>query len=224
MYNRAGQTLIESLLAAAVIVIGVVALLAALVNSQVTADISSDEIIAIQLANEPLEGARFIRDSNWLKIEDGQAVEFNDGLHATTDYNGVYQWNPNSTDPDTAISFGFVSGADITNAAAIVYQHSTNGYYRQSTGTLPPAFQATPFRRWVSVYPICYYTDSTPGKQVLTADGQACTDAGRPYVEVGVRIVSQVQWDSRGTTHERVVETELYNWKYADEDVSLSTF
>ena len=223
MVQPRGQTLIESLIAAAIVVVGVTSLLAALVNARIASDITIDQVTALQLANEALEGVRFIRDSNWLQIENGFPVEFNDRLHHGTQYGGIYLWNPTITTADQAISIGFISGG-INHSDAIVYQHETHGYFRQSTAPLPAEYVPTEFRRWVVLYPICMYLDGSPEPEVLTADGTSCADAGREYIQIGIHVTAQVQWEHRGETHQRVVETELYNWKYANERFAAYAF
>lgn len=75
-----GFTLIETLIALLVIAIGVGGLFA-LVNQTVsfTANAAA-QLTATSLAQEGIEIARNIRDSNFLKIHNGIAVQWDDGL------------------------------------------------------------------------------------------------------------------------------------------------
>lgn len=219
MHSPKGQTLIESLIAITIIVVGIVSLIGLLVNSRAQSKLTEDEALVMELSAEAIEAARFVRDSNWLQMEDGDtSVNYSDELRSGTNYNGIYRWARGSTDPNVAITFQFLSGGDITATQAIVYQ-DISGYYRQTQAASPPAgWQATKFRRWVSLYPICYYTTgpSTYQEFILANDTEHCSDAGYDYTEVGTQVIVHMQWQARGETHDRYFEERLYNWKYAD--------
>lgn len=221
MYSPKGQSLIESLIAITIIIVGVVSLIGLLISSRTQSNLTENEALAVQLGSETLEAARFIRDSNWLEIEDGDtSVNFYDGLRSGTNYNGVYKWNRLNTDPNTAITFQFISGSSAINSNQAKIYQDANGFYRQvQTATPPGGWTETQFRRWVTIYPICYATGSTPFGDydyILENDGETCADAGVPYVEVGVQVIAHVQWQAQGQTHDRYFEERLYNWKYAE--------
>ncbi|MDP3970365.1 MAG: hypothetical protein Q8P90_01560 [bacterium] len=211
--NTSGQTLLESLLAITVIVVGVVSLISLLVNARVSAEASLEEAVAGQIGRETIEAVRFIRDSNWLKREAGLGVNYYDGLRGGSDaddYNGIYAWNPEGS-AETAVLFDFTDNS-INDDSAIVYQDVMN-YYRQSI--IPqPGWVDTGFRRWVSLYPICF--DTTTGLEyLLTSDGTNCAYD----LEVGIQVIVQVQWKGRaGLVHDRLIEDRLYNWKYPEGD------
>lgn len=210
LHNTSGQTVLEAIIAISIIVIGIVSLIALLTTSISASQSSFNESIGIHLAREATEGARYIRDSNWLKIEDGQAVLYSDGLRSGTDYTAAYIWAAPQTNPDSAIQFNFTD-ATISDASAQVYTDN-NGRYRQSTTPLG-TWTETQFRRWVTLYPICFDT-STGIETIISSDGSVCPD-----LEIGMQVVAQVQWGERGgTTRNRYVETKLYNWKYPNVD------
>lgn len=212
--QRPGQTLLEVLLASAVILVGILSLVAVVLNAQIAGDVTLDEARVIQLSREAIEGARFVRDSNWLVIENGESANYYNGLRSTTDYSGIFVWDPASTDPVTALQFDFTAD-DSSHQSTTLYQRP-EGYYTQTAATPPSTWTTTAFQRFVTLWPICS-NDGLLSEQIVTADGQTCVSQfGADYVEVGVQVIVNVQWDSRGTTYDRQVEERLYNWKYAE--------
>lgn len=208
--NTSGQTVLEAIIAISIIVIGIISLIALLTTSISGSQSSFNESIAMHLGREAAEGARYIRDSNWLKMEDGQAVLYSNGLRSGTDYTAAYIWAASQTNPDSAIQFNFTD-ATITDASGQVYTDLA-GRYRQSAAPLG-TWTATQFRRWVTLYPICFDT-STGIETIITSDGSACPD-----LEIGIQVIAQVQWDDRGgAIQNRYIETRLYNWKYPNID------
>lgn len=71
--TREGFTLIETIMAMGVIVVGLVGSLLLLAASSARASILKDRVIAAHLAEEGIEVARNIRDTNWLKNFDWRA-------------------------------------------------------------------------------------------------------------------------------------------------------
>lgn len=211
-----GQTLLEALLAISVILIGVISLISLLIQMRITSAETINEAYATQLGREAIEAARYVRDSNWLKIENGENVTFDTGLrHATAaDYTAIYTWNPDSTDPDVALQFDFIPN-DMSNNVTMVYSDD-QGYWRQTTDAdVVAGWQTTLFRRFVSFYPICFNTD-TETERLLTADNQTCaSNEGL----VGIQVRVQVDWKNHGQISSRVFEDRLYNWKYANPDL-----
>ncbi|MBI2415652.1 MAG: prepilin-type N-terminal cleavage/methylation domain-containing protein [Candidatus Kerfeldbacteria bacterium] len=211
--NQAGQTLLESLIAIAIILIGLVSLIGLLISINRTTIDAIDQAKALVLAQEAVEAIHSMRDSNWLEREAGFDVDDSDGLRSGTNYTGVYVWDP-TADP---LSVAIIGGTDINHPTAIVYQDA-NGYYRQNGSSPEPSWTPTIFRRWLTLYPICLDT-VTSVELIVSNNGTACSNytsgSGPPYQEIGFQVVSTVQWTKRGT-HSVTDEELLYNWKYAD--------
>lgn len=214
MQFRSGQTLLEVLIASTVIVVGIVSLLTALLSANTTGKSASADAVATQLAREVLEAAKFVRDSNALQKDSGQTDEFYTGLRSgaeANDYTGVYMWNPAQTNPELAVNFQFTADA-ITHSTTVVYKTPTNDF-RQSAS--PAAdWVATPYRRFVTFFPICS-DDQGITEQVVTGDGSNCTSQYPGTTQIGIRAVVRVQWLDRGAQRSEVLETSLYNWRYA---------
>lgn len=219
MRYPAGQTLIEVLLSITIIVVGMVSLVTALINTQATATASIEEAVAVQLGRETIEAARFIRDSNWLERENGLGTAYDEGLDenvaaspGTEDYTGVYLWNPPQTNLDSAVSFNFT--ADDSSATQTTVYQNTGGIYRQFSGASGSSFSPSLYSRYVTLYPICS-SDGGVTEQLITADGTACATAFPGTTEIGRQIQVTVTWSSRGTSHSRVLEERIYDWRYA---------
>lgn len=219
MINKSGQTLIETLVAMGILTIGVVSLIALLISVENTANNALAQTRAMQLAQEVIEAARFVRDSNWLKYEDGNtAVNYYDGLRDTTvvppNYTAIYTWDPTITSPDNAIVFNFTPNF-ITDATTVVYKDNTGfNYYRQAL-TPPNTWASTTFRRFITFNPICFNPTVSSNKETIVSSG-TCVSANSNNVEIGIDVVVQMQWQVSGKVHNYYVEEKLYNWKYAN--------
>lgn len=213
-----GQTLLESLIAIAIILIGVTSLAGLLVNVISNSRVALAETRATQLAQEALEGARYVRDSNWLKREDGtidsttgRLVDYSKGLRNGSNMTAIYVWDATSSaTSDAAITFNFTAATTIDDAAAIVYQNTTSGYFLQTTSTT--GLKNTGFRRLVTFQFICFDTVST----TETVSSSAC---GPSTIEVGIQVTATIQWVSQGAKTQRSFSEKLYNWKYANPQV-----
>ncbi len=210
MRNQAGQSLVESLIAITIIVVGVISLIALLMQARVSGDISKYEGIAMQLGSEAIEGARYIRDSNWLAIENGDPTkeyytDLRTNLATSVYYNSVYMWDPAAVSMGPPISLGFVtSHSGIDSVESRIYQDAS-GYYRQSNDPLEPAAEGwveTNMKRWVTTYPVCF-DDSASDEYILNNDLEYCTDADPSDQEIGIQIVVHMQWEDRGNTYDR---------------------
>lgn len=105
--NAAGFTLIETIVAVGIIVIGLVSALALITNSLFYVSSVGDRLIAANLIAEGLEVARNIRDNNWL-----QNLSWNNGL-ADGDYQASY--NSTSISPYGGNPLLFDSAAGLYN-------------------------------------------------------------------------------------------------------------
>ena len=105
-----GFTLIETIVAVGVILIGLVSALTLITNSLFYVSNISDRLIAANLTAEGLEVVKNIRDNNWL-----QSLSWNNGLA-----NGDYQVSYNSTAllPYSGIPLLLDSGSGIYSYAS----------------------------------------------------------------------------------------------------------
>lgn len=225
MKQSAGQTLLEVMVAIAIIVVGILSLISLIISTHTTARLSFQEAVAIQLGRETIEAAHFVRDTNWLERDAGTDAAYDDGLHSSTDptdYTAIYTWQDTQTDPSAAITFDFTPNS-LSDTATTVYTQTSTHYYSQTTGTVPASWTATPFRRFVSFYPICS-NDAGVDEYVLTTDGQSCTTSYPDTIAIGVEVAVAVQWTDQGNIHSRTIAERQYNWKYTQESADVYTY
>ena len=191
-----GQTLVELLIASAVISTGLFAAATLVFSNLQLSDRDSDEVVAVNLAREGIEQSKELRDSNWLA-----GLPFDEGLHDGADYSATPLWD--GTAAADRIRFDFRAN-DLTHPNAIVRQSAdpaTPGFYTQTDASAPE----TPWRRLLIFHPIC----ESGGAPVVKDEGEICD----PDVKVGVRIESRVHWTRRGNTFDRVIYEDLYDWR-----------
>ena len=102
--NMAGFTLLETIVAIGVIMVGLIAVLVLINSSLSYISIIKDRLIAAYLNSEGLEVARNIRDNNWL-----QNLAWNNGL-ADGDYNITYSSLSLNSYADTELLIDATSG------------------------------------------------------------------------------------------------------------------
>ena len=114
-----GFTLLETIVAVGVIIIGLVSALTLITNALFFVSNVQDRLVAINLVEEGIEVVRNIRDNNWL-----QGVAWNNGL---TDGNYQASYNSTSLSPYNGSSLLFDAATGLYNYTTGV---STN-YIRQ---------------------------------------------------------------------------------------------
>lgn len=121
-----GQTLIETVIAIFVILVGVAGALILVFSSTRAGVTAKNRIVAANLAREGIEVVRNIRDTNWLEGRD-----FNEGLA-----NGSYTANYDSTSlTSSPISCDINDSSSVVNDLVKLYKDGSNLYSHNSTGT-----------------------------------------------------------------------------------------
>ncbi|MFH1643260.1 MAG: prepilin-type N-terminal cleavage/methylation domain-containing protein [Patescibacteria group bacterium] len=82
---KKGFTMIEMIIALSVFSIGIIGVFSLISVTASSLDNISNQLIASYLAQEGMEIVRNIRDSNFLKINQGEAINWDDGLLSHTD-------------------------------------------------------------------------------------------------------------------------------------------
>ncbi|MFA5935690.1 MAG: hypothetical protein WC787_02465 [Patescibacteria group bacterium] len=191
-----GQTLIELLIASAVIVTGLFAASSLVFSNLQLSDRDADEVVAVNLAREGVELAKQVRDSNWLG-----GLSFDQGLRTGTDYSATPRWNGSAAVQSVVFDF---TANDINATQAIVRRSTdlaTPDFYTQSDPTAP----VTPWRRLVIFHPIC----DTAGGLTYLNDGLDC--GADPTV--GIRVESRIEWLRKGRTSVRTIYEDLFDWR-----------
>jgi type II secretory pathway pseudopilin PulG len=184
--NQSGVTLIESLVAMFIMVVGLVALITLALSSLYRARVSKEQIVATTLVREGIEIVRAVRDTGWLgdincwdEDPDGGVVEvcgLTDGLYALDyeDASGL----PSTISSDEIEDFAFA-----TETGSILKKDIT-GFYNTSSG------------------------DNTIYRRVIQIE-----DSSSDLEYQAKRVRCKVYWQSQ--KHEFSVESEtiLTNWR-----------
>lgn len=192
--DNSGQGLVEMVVATAVIITGLVGVLALTISNLSGVGESSTRIVASNLAREGIEVVRNIRDTNWLK---NQAWDL--GLEEGTDYTAIAIFDPLTN--KWRLDF---SPDSIDDTEARLYYD--NGIYRQNT-TTPPG-TPTIYFRLLSLDEIC--KNNVTLVEVIRTSGDSCLAS---ETKVGIRIKSEVKWVESGRTHTMIAEDRIYNWR-----------
>ncbi len=222
--TRAGQGLMELIIAVGIILTGVVGTMTLVISTIQVSNSSKTQILAGNLAREGVEVVRSIRDNNWLAMDSGlPGVTWNQLLHDAgnpTDYTGVATFIPDqgiwqlTYGPDTA---------QFPGDTTAIYLNPITGVYSQweNPGTVPANFSKIDFWRLITLNPICWdknLTTPTAGRPevIVPGDGSTCQSPGvgdANYTQVGMEVRSRVRWKEHGKAHTIELVDKLFNWK-----------
>lgn len=209
-----GFGMLEMVIALGILMMGVIGFSTLTMATIVTSRTSELRIVAANLAREGIEVARNIRDSNWLKIDAGQAgVSWNKDLFyvggGVLDYTAVAEFKDSTG--VWVLFFPDASSID-DNGAKIYYDTLTSLYLQHQPLPQPATIKETPFKRLITLNPIC--RDGSGNEQIII-DSHICSDLLPlgSYSQVGIDVVSYVKWGEAGRTHEIKQEERLYNWR-----------
>ncbi len=203
MQKAKGQTIIEVLVALAVVSIGLFASAGLVFGNLSLVERDTDRVIAINLAREGIEIAKQIRDSNWLA-----GNSFDLGLTSAGtpgDYTASLVWDGVISTPSFDFSTNLITdgNAQVIRSTAV----SPSGMYANLNTAPPIGGAATPFTRLTTFSPICI--DASNAHTVIVSG--VCSDYGQ--VKGGIRIESRVEWLRKGSTIRSVIYEDIYDWK-----------
>ncbi|MFC1597909.1 hypothetical protein ACFL2M_00035 [Patescibacteria group bacterium] len=224
--DTAGFSLLESVIAIGVILVGLVSIVTLSTVTLVGGTATSNRYIATNLAQEAVEVVRQVRDTNWLEYDSDSVTAWNDGLYgfdgATPDYSAVVTLFDKGAS-GSYLAFNPDSFGDICPAAPFpaydctaVWLNSSKQNYFQTTSSMFDSgsadYEQTQFSRLVYLNPICRNATDETDEQVISSG--ECVDLGADYWQVGVDVVVEVQWLEKGATKSFTLEEYLYDWKY----------
>lgn len=207
-----GQTLIETVVAIGIIVAITLSLTALTIQALSISRLVRERTVAMNLAQEGVEWARSVRDSNWLRND--AAVPWHTGLEKSLDeYIATIGWDP-SQDPSLRkfyANFANVAASDIGTDRSLLYRpESAPDSYTMNS------FSATPtiFHRLVYLWPICMDLSGTLAQQVASEETimQERVVCPSPKTKVGVAVRADVQYRD-GRLFTVTAEERLYNWR-----------
>lgn len=179
-----GETLIEVIFAFLLFFSVIVSLISADLYFSRAQVSETGRLVAGQLAREGVEGIRNLRDSNWLA-----GLDWDNGLFAAAgqiEIKGIIEWNP----ADSSLIFN----SDFSEPQPL-YSHGS--YWNGATvGGTPLGFS-----RLITLERVC------DGANLPPVDPCAGGDS------VGVKVISEVQWEERGAVKSYQLVDYLYNWR-----------
>lgn len=215
--KRRAFTLVETIIATGVIMFGVLSILSLNTSSLIVTQVTEHEFMAAQFAREGIETVRAIRDANWLAYETDSTTKWNTNLSSGTDYTAILQDPIHGAYLDfttNTLSDTCTGAASSTYSCAAVWRHALQDYYYQTDSV---AFdpkganvESTQYLRLITLNPICRANASENTETTVTS-GSSCPGV---TTQVGIHVISQVQYPSRGTTSTYTLEEYLYDWKY----------
>lgn len=186
--NQKGQGLLETIVATTIVVVGLTGIISLAGYNLIATNISSEQIVAVNLAREGIEVVRALRDSNWLD----KTANWYDGFDdSSSDHTAIPVF-------DTATNSWTIDyGPDsLSNENTRIYIDA-NGVYSQSSGT------ATNFKRLLTINKIC----------ANNPDGFSSGNCGGGNSTIGYRVLSEVQWKEKENVRTMAVEERMFNWK-----------
>jgi len=216
MHSKKGQTLIEVIIAISIISMVLLGFASRSLQNYLISRDSYNKIIATNLAREPIEIARNIRDSNWLKgCPDPSTTDcyyWNTGLYdKSTSNTKAYVSNNFPAIPGVGfVSLKFISKDSsnnytfegcIGNEQCRIYQND-DGFFGSSN--IPNNPVATRFYRMIEIRPIC--------RNVASGLEETCSGPGAT-TQIAVHLISEVRWLSQRAWRSVRIEDYLYNWR-----------
>lgn len=223
MKHRRATTIMELVVALGIIIIGILTVVGLIARSINAGSLAKNKLLGLMYAQEGVEVARQMRDSNYLKIDSGRFLPeqwdnaFYEVSGANTNYVAIAnpQYAPlgNATNLINGIwSFTFSNAGAalvLTNKQTTELQLNPADNHLYQASTLQAGYTHTIFHRVLTFEPLC--DDSSVAPKLLSEiacgtvgclsvtdlqTAQTCEHYGA--TKIGVHIVSQVRW---GITH-----------------------
>lgn len=208
-------TLLETLIALAVVSIGIMGAFTLSLANLKTANDNYHRILAANLAREGVELVRNIRDSNWLKIDNNVDCDSGTaGLQPCT-------WNEGLNYGTSTVDYTYASDAGLEQIIVDMetcFNNNTcrlkeNSYLYNHNG----AANYSNIGRLIILKAICFDTDQSESSDYSNgatevSDSLTC-DSGGFEEQVGLQVTSQVYWLSSGKSYTLNVIENLYNWR-----------
>ncbi|MFA5029200.1 MAG: prepilin-type N-terminal cleavage/methylation domain-containing protein [Patescibacteria group bacterium] len=213
--NQTGQSLLELIVAMAIINVGLFAVWALFLSNFSGEQEAKARIVGVNLAREGVEAVKNIRDSNWLRLEDNKRCGQN---LCSWDYGLVGPGGDDTailvdlfeTSGEARLDFGPDSLND-NSTKIFIDQSLAKGFFIQHPSGSAQTGQPTIYRRLITLDDICCSDINGDGDCDDNAF-KACSET-TGSLKVGLEVSSRVQWLLNGKSREVVAEDHLFNWK-----------
>jgi type II secretory pathway pseudopilin PulG len=208
---RKGQTLIEAVIAVAVIAIALVGFLSRSTSTHLASISSFNQTTAMNLAREGIELVRHGRDSNWFSgcpdPTGEKCIHWNTHLSNDTNYRALPVFMPEENQWTGQFIDEYLDEC-VASEVCRLYEVENNVITHDLTafGATSPG-EPTSFYRLIQMNPICELETACGGDGICVS-GEEC-----PGAQIGVQAVSQVRWHERQNWRNFELIEYLYNWR-----------
>ena len=210
-----GFTLMELLVALAVIMTGIVAVFGLFLQVSKTQRAQEGQTLALELAQEGIEVVRSVRDSNLLA---GCPDRSRPPVAFVWGGGGCFAWDTGLFQLGDGVGVPLFD--DARNQWTLVWdgvdsvRDATAGLYILDSGVIAPKTVGNssritknlPIARIITLRPICRNDQQ---QETVLEPGKDCVAGQR----VGFKVESTVRWNSGNGYEERTLEERLYNWR-----------
>ncbi|NQT50051.1 prepilin-type N-terminal cleavage/methylation domain-containing protein [Candidatus Kuenenbacteria bacterium] len=202
--NQQGQTLIEAIVAIAIIGVALIGFLSQSSYNFAAAKESFNRTVALNLAREGIEVVRNVRDSNWLQgcfdPAKSSCKYWNTGLASGLNYKATVSYS-DSLKRWTLHFHNYSFEECVQNKVCLLYLKDNGMYVKKTVNSEP-----TGFYRQIEIQRICK-DESACGGDGICISGQKCVE------EIGLNVVSHVTWKQGNNWRNVVLSDRLYNWR-----------
>lgn len=210
--HQQGQTLLETIIAIAIILIGLLGTITLIIGSMKAGNASKQELIGYNLAQEGIEVVRGVRDNNWLAIDNNTTgIEWDTDLVNGGDQTAIAVFQDNNW----VLDFSIDDYNQICGGYPCAQLFTQNDIYYQFDGSKDD-YIPTQYFRLLYLKPIC--RDDAGKEALLEAGEELCTslegsELGSNVKKVGIEVESKVLYGQSDDSAEYILVDRLYNWK-----------
>ncbi len=193
--NKSGQSLIELIVAVAIIQVGLLSVWSLFLSNFNAEREAELRIVGANLSREGIELVKNIRDSNWLRGDRGEINE--EGT--------IWPWDEGLKPGVYSVSYD--NGTLEDEATSQLYIDSQGFYTNSSNGT-----KISPYKRTIELKSVCC---SDVGADLVCDDtNYQIKESNKPCsLRIGVNVIAKTTWSHSGFERSSVVEDIIYNWR-----------
>lgn len=193
--NKSGQSLIELIVAVAIIQVGLLSVWSLFLSNFNAEKESELRIVGANLSREGIELVKNIRDSNWLRADRGDVNE--EGT--------IWPWDEGLSSGVYSVSYD--NGALEDEMYGQLYIDAQGFYTNSSVGT-----KISPYKRTIELKSVC--CSDNDGNLVCDGTNYQIKESTEPCsLRIGINVIAKTTWSHSGSARSSVVEDIIYNWR-----------
>lgn len=193
--NNSGQSLIELIVAVAIIQVGLLSVWSLFLSNFNAEREAELRIVGANLSREGVELVKNIRDSNWLRADQGEVNE--EGK--------IWPWDEGLNSGIYSISYddGSLEGEEESQLYV-----DPQGFYTNSSNGTKTSF----YKRTIELKSVCC---SDPEGDLVCNDTnyQIKKPSELCPLRIGINVIAKTTWSHSGGERNSVVEDIIYNWR-----------